>query len=206
MVAIDSHTLLTRCRTLASRASLDANDLSALLAGLELTGAALNELALPDSANSYGRNVILRTPQLEVMVATWTPGVRCAPHDHGGSVGAVLVLQGSGRHSLYRITNRALELVSEDLVTAGEILSFGSELVHAMVDGGSELPLMTLHLYTTAIDGMVVYDVPRRRTLVVDGTCGAWVPSDQSQLTQWSMAGFVEPAAIRGDFSGLDRG
>ncbi len=197
MLVVDTHTLLSRCRRLSERPSLDETDLRDVLSTVRLSDVALEELELPDSSQPYGRNVILRSPSLEVMVATWTAGISCAPHDHGGSVGAVLVLRGCGQHSLFRIRDGGLELASQHVVTGGEILNVSSELVHAMVDRDSQGPLMTLHLYTTAIDDMVVYDVPGRRTLVVDGSCGAWVPSEPGDLIRREVAGFLEPDAVR---------
>lgn len=136
----------------------------------------------PDATKPYGRDVLFETEHLEAMVATWTRGVWCAPHDHGGSVGGVRVLRGAARHRIHRLRGGTLELVREERVAAGAVLSCGADLVHAMADGGADESLMTLHLYAGPIDHMVVYDLQRHRTLVVDGGCGAWVPDDESMI------------------------
>ena len=139
-------------------------------------------LETPDLSRPYGRNVVLDTAHVEGMVATWTRGVWCAPHDHGGSIGGVRVLRGTAKHRIFQLRGGRLDLVREERVRAGQVLTCGPDLVHAMADGGAEDSLMTLHLYAGPIDHMVVYDVEGDRTLVVDGGCGAWVPDDPSQI------------------------
>ena len=42
----------------------------------------------------YSRQKLYASDELEVMLANWVPGSRCAPHDHGGSGGFVAVLTG----------------------------------------------------------------------------------------------------------------
>ncbi|MEO6629527.1 MAG: cysteine dioxygenase family protein [Aquihabitans sp.] len=56
----------------------------------------LQALALePVVGTPYSRQRIHTAPDLEVMLATWVAGMRCAPHDHGGSHGYVAILEGS---------------------------------------------------------------------------------------------------------------
>ena len=62
-------------------------------------------------------------------------------------------------------------------------------MVHSMGDAADEGVLVTLHLYTKAIDHMVVYDRSNQTTHVVEGTCGAWVPSLESGLIRSSVTG-----------------
>lgn len=168
--------LLDRCRAAAADKTLGLADLVSLQQGVALDDAALQGLARPDPARPYGRQVLLGGHGVEVMVATWTRGLTCAPHDHGGALGAVRVLQGRARHRIWRVEGGALRLVKEHVAGPGELLACGADMVHSMGDDGGDAPLMTLHLYTPTIDFMVVYDQPSDRTLVVDGDCGAWVP------------------------------
>lgn len=162
--------LLERCRQLTA-----APDLRTL--GRWLTEAQVDLSAeRPDPSRPYGRHVLLETRFVEAMVATWTPGSWCAPHDHGGSVGGVRVLRGQAAHRVYRRSAGRLEAVRDEVVRRGEVMRCGPDLVHAMADGGGDEPLMTLHLYAGPIDHMVVYDLDNDETLVVDGGCGAWVP------------------------------
>lgn len=135
---------------------------------------------IADTARPYGRHVLLEGDNLEIMLATWTRGMFCAPHDHGGSEGVVKVLQGRARHRIYTIDDDGLTLVREEIAQAGDVMLCPKSLVHAMGDDAADLPLVTLHLYTGPVPHMVVYDVRGGRTIKVDGGCGAWVPESSS--------------------------
>jgi predicted metal-dependent enzyme (double-stranded beta helix superfamily) len=171
--------------------------LTQFLKGDNLDFGAFIGVANPDSSNPYGRQVLVNTPALEVMVASWTRGMVCAPHDHGGSLGAVRVLQGRARHWMWRCEDGQLSVTHEETVEAGGVMSCGANLIHSMGDDGAELPLVTLHMYTAGIDHMVVYDVQGERTLVVDGGCGAWVPTAEPQMIRHEGQGFLSPKAVR---------
>ncbi|MCP4807420.1 MAG: hypothetical protein GY913_28850 [Proteobacteria bacterium] len=183
--------LLEHCRRLVDAPSLKT--LAGWLQDVELESADVARYRREDVSKPYGRNVILDADQVEGMVATWTRGRWCAPHDHGGSVGGVRVLQGQARHRVFRRTAGTLELVTEEVVSAGSVMRCGADLVHAMRDGGGDEPLMTLHMYAGPIDHMVVYDVEANRTLVVDGGCGAWVPHDAPELIRSTRDGIQAP-------------
>lgn len=179
--------LIERCRALARVAAPTLEDLiGALRAGD--AGPAL-DLAQADPRHPYGRRVFLESPTVEGMIARWTRAFPCAPHDHGGSVGAVRVLSGEVVHRMWQLREGRLELAEEERRGTGEILQCGRRLVHSMMDGGGEESLVTLHLYTNPIDHMVVYDVATRRTHVVQGKCGAWIPTDQPALIRRSLPG-----------------
>lgn len=154
-------------------------------------------LSRQDTAKPYGRQVLLETDALEVMVAAWTPGVPCAPHDHGGSSGAVRVLQGRALHRVWSVTDGRLQLVREERVEPGSIMACGPSLIHSMSDDGDEFPLITLHMYTNSIDHMIVFDEAHHQTLVVEGSCGAWVPHDEPNMIRSTHTGIVSPDSIR---------
>lgn len=188
--------LMAPCAALSARDSLALSDLRRLAESVQLDAAQRAALALPDAAHPYGRRVLLADDLLEVMVATWTRGVPCAPHDHGGSVGAVRVLQGRARHKVWRVVDGALVLQAEHTVEAGGVLACGPDLIHSMGDDGAADPLMTLHLYTDSIDYMVVYEPALAQTHIVDGSCGAWVPRGQPALLRRTVAGIRSRAAL----------
>ncbi len=150
----------------------------------------LCELAVENPKHPYGRRVLVNNPDVEVMVARWTRDIPCAPHDHGGSVGAVRVLQGRSRHRIWSVTDDGLVMTREEIAEAGAVLLCEADVVHSMGDDGGEAPLITLHMYTKGIDHMVVYDTHAEETLVVDGSCGAWVPDDEPHKIRQKVAGF----------------
>ena len=186
--------VISRCRALAARTGLRTADLVQAIAQGGAEDAL--ELARPDPSHPYGRRVIIQTPELEGMIATWTRAFQCAPHDHGGSEGVVRVLQGALIHRMWRVAGGRLVLVAEERNQAGDLLHCGAHLVHSMVDAGDAEPLVTLHLYHDPISHMVVYDQAVERTYVVHGACGAWVPVRQPELIRASFEGLLPPEAV----------
>lgn len=170
--------------------------LERVLSEAQISRDSVASLARPDPDRPYGRRVLLANDQVEAMLATWTRGVPCAPHDHGGSVGGVRVLQGAALHRVWRVRDGQLQLVMEERVEAGHVLSCGADLVHSMVDAGHEDPLVTLHLYAGPIRYMVVYDLEGAQTLIVDGGCGAWLPWGEPHLIRAVLPGLQPPDAV----------
>ncbi|MFN8016508.1 MAG: methyltransferase domain-containing protein [Acidimicrobiales bacterium] len=135
----------------------------------------LESLAVvPDDGTPYSRLRLHDEPDLEVMLATWAPGVRCAPHDHGGSGGCVTVLRGT-------FEERRFGWQGEDLVVDGAaervpggVMVFTADVVHDMVAPAGGL---TLHAYSPAPARMRVFDVEHREVLELVGDFGAWVPA-----------------------------
>lgn len=199
--------ILAVCRPAVTRERLRLPDLVSLAESITLTDAQIDLLCRPDLTQPYGRRVLLCEARLEVMVATWTPGVLCAPHDHGGQIGVVRVLRGSTNHQLWSVADGSARCVREHEARCGEVLVAGPSLIHAMGCAGGGQPLVTLHLYTDAIPYMIVYDLPRGETVLVDSTCGAWVPApDTGQIISrlpgiWSRRAVIDWMAERGGFS-----
>ena len=172
--------ILDPCRELTARQAPCLRSILEIARQITLTDTDLDALAHPDLEHPYGRRVLMAKPRLEVMVATWTPGTPCAPHDHGGSVGGVKVLRGTSLHRIYEVVEGALVLRREHTAGPGEVLAFGPNLIHSMSSADPNTPLMTLHFYTDAIEFMIVYTDDE--TLAVDGGCGAWMPEDEAMI------------------------
>lgn len=175
--------LLAQCHRLKDNADLGLADLRAAVRGA-VDADAIDQLVVDDDSRPYGRKVLHDGPHLEMMVASWTRDVPCAPHDHGGSVGAVRVLRGEAIHRIWKVVDGELVLAREERAGPGAVLGCGPDMIHSMVDGGAEDKLATLHLYTDPIPFMVVYDVEGRRTLRVAASCGAWVPGPELVLDE----------------------
>lgn len=186
-------TLLARCLELADRPGLSLTDLRLGVSGA-IDAAELDDMLVEDPDRAYGRRVLHDGENLEMMIASWTRGVFCAPHDHGGSVGAVRVLRGEALHRMWRLGEHGLELAAEERVGAGHVLACGPDLIHSMGDAGAADKLATLHLYTGPIPYMVVYDTAAHRTLKVAANCGAWIPGPEHILR--ALPGIERRAAI----------
>jgi predicted metal-dependent enzyme (double-stranded beta helix superfamily) len=166
--------------SMADQPELSIKVLKAAVQSVDEISGMLLPHQISDTARPYGRHVLLEGDNLEIMLASWTRGKVCAPHDHGGSEGVVKVLQGRARHRIYTIGDDGLNQVREEIAQTGDVMICAKSLVHAMGDDAAELPLVTLHLYTGPVPHMVVYDVLGGRTIKVNGDCGAWVPEPGS--------------------------
>lgn len=169
-----------KAKTLLAQSEIKTSDLVSFLNSIEVTASDVQEYHQPDPKHPYGRRVLLNHPRLEVMLATWTRGYPCAPHDHGGSNSAIRVLQGQSHHRLYQIKEEKLIEVYSEKRAKGDVLICAPKQVHAMGDDGLENALITLHAYSGSIPDMIVYDDDK--TLIVKGKCGAWIPEDEDDI------------------------
>ena len=151
--------------------------------------------ALPAPAGQpYSRHALHCGDGLEVMVARWSPGATCAPHDHGGGAGFVVVLSGSLHETGYAW--RRGDLVPVDAVArrSGSARGFGPEVIHSM--RAESLGAVTLHVYAPPPERMFVYDLDRREVLDLVGDFGAWIPEGDHPRMPFGAAAF-NPAAVR---------
>ncbi len=148
--------------TRASEAALRASDLGALRSA-------------PSAGRPYGRVPLHHGARGEVMLASWQPGVRCAPHDHGGARGLVLVLAGRFEERLFALDGPRLGGARETRRwRAGESIAVARDVVHDMQS--AEAVGLTLHLYPGDAAPARVYDAEAECTYLVRG--GAWLPPD----------------------------
>lgn len=172
------------------------DDLIAVLCGERLGNQEVAALAQPDPSKPYGRHVLFANDVLEGMVAQWTPSTPCAPHDHGGSHGAVRVISGEALHTVWAVEEGQLVAMETTSHGAGDVLPAPPNMIHSMQDAGGDTPLITLHLYTDAIEHMVVYDRVSNHTCLVDGSCGAWIPTHGEQGLLAQHDGILEPSQV----------
>jgi mannose-6-phosphate isomerase-like protein (cupin superfamily) len=98
----------------------------------------------------------------EAWLLTWLPGQGTDLHDHGGSAGAFVVLQGAlTEATVAGRRDRSARLV-EHRLAAGRTRPFGPEHVHRVRNAGTT-PAISLHVYSPALEQM-------RRYELADGT------------------------------------
>lgn len=135
----------------------------------------------PRDGEPYGRRVLSVDAQGEVMLASWRSGATCAPHDHGGARGMVLVLEGRLTETVQTPFRGGLRPGPSRTVTAGDLLHVEPRMVHEM---RADDEALTLHVYVPRVRPMRVYDRVSCATLHVADACGAWVPSDPSLVLE----------------------
>jgi cysteine dioxygenase len=179
-----------------AHASLAFENLPRLLGQPEKLGRALAQLASGDllralrapaqNGEPYGRRVLHRSAEGEVMLASWTGREACAPHDHGSSRGAVFVVEGAFLETWYRVERGLFRGFARREYGPGALMGVDRELIHAMEPVG---PGLTLHVYAPPISCMRVFDRGRGEALTVADDCGAWIPSDVRLVTARSCFG-----------------
>ncbi len=144
-----------------------------------------------DAQVPYGRTTVLAREAVELMVAGWTRGRPCAPHDHGDAIGAVQVLQGRAVQRGFSLSDGRLVPGPEQVFEPGDIVRCARGIIHQMWDSGGARPLITMHLYVGPTEPMVVYDLEHQRTQWLVGSCGAWPRANgDPKVSRW-VPGFV---------------
>lgn len=108
----------------------------------------------------------------EAWLLTWLPGQGTPWHDHGGSAGSFVVLQGALTEEVAGYRN-AVELGDVRrvegpgvLLSPGDQRTFGTRHLHRVTNAGSD-PAVSLHVYSprltamtnyTAVDGLLEVD------------------------------------------------
>lgn len=149
--------------------------------------------AVPADGTPYSRRKIHVDDDLEVMLAAWVPGQRCAPHDHGGSHGYVALVEGTFDERRFAWHGDRLEVVDEAHHEAPGAIAFGPEVIHDMVAPAGGL---SLHAYSPVPEHMNVFDLDRHEVLDLVGDFGAWIPDGDHPRTDFAQ---VSPAAATAD-------
>ncbi|MGB9303592.1 MAG: methyltransferase domain-containing protein [Mycobacterium sp.] len=147
---------------------------SELLSRVAAVRPALSALAqLPNDGEPYSRRILRVDDQVEIMLARWRPGHGCAPHDHGGSGGFVIPVEGTFQER--RFDWDGAELVVTETATRPQNapIQITTEAIHDMT---SEADGLTLHLYSPPAASMRVFDMQRAEALELVGNYGAWIP------------------------------
>lgn len=132
---------------------------------------------------AYHRASVVRRDHYELLVLTWLPGQGSAPHDHAGSVSAMLVLQGEAKEGTWRIAaDGYVDLADETPVREGELTAWQDAGVHTVRNSeGAATPLVSVHVYAPplrafrrfaarpASDAAPQPGAPQRPTVVVVG-------------------------------------
>jgi predicted metal-dependent enzyme (double-stranded beta helix superfamily) len=102
----------------------------------------------------------LVAPTWEAWVLTWLPGQGTFIHDHGGSAGAFLVLDGALTEETYGLRTPQAPAVRE--LGVGRTRAFSARHVHR-VTNTRDVPAISLHAYEPAIAFMTTYEVVGER-------------------------------------------
>lgn len=110
------------------------------------------EAYVKETNQSYHRSLVVRRENYELLVLTWRPGQESLPHDHSGSISAMLVLNGQATERFWRIApDSYADLEFEAVVPSGELTAWQDAGVHSIGNASSEQTLVTVHVYAPTL-------------------------------------------------------
>ena len=130
---------------------LDPELAAALLESMALDGEDLLPWASFDHPvrDSYGRRLLARGTNYELMVMSWLPGDYSAIHDHGAAEWGAVRYFGSTDHMVFDETGGRLSRRSRETMSRGDVVAVDHSLIHLM-GNPTDTPMMSLHLYGRA--------------------------------------------------------
>ncbi len=98
---------------------------------------------------------LIRTGEVEAWLLTWTSEQAISLHDHGGSSGVVLIVEGELTEHFTDLESRAP--LSRADWTRGSAHAFGPGHVHDLRNEG-ETPATSIHVYSPPLETMTFYE------------------------------------------------
>lgn len=129
---------------------------------------------------AYSRYIAALVP-FEVALLHWHPGAESAVHWHQGFWGYVVCLSGQLEHHGFALEGRRLVQTDRVVAFEGGVLAEPDGTIHRLVNGSTEAPLVTLHLYAPALKdlgGLQLFDVEQGDVY----TCKASAPAADLSL------------------------
>jgi predicted metal-dependent enzyme (double-stranded beta helix superfamily) len=96
------------------------------------------------------------TETYEAWVIAWPPGGAIELHDHGGSSGAVIVVEGELKESRIAARPSGGVAIRTSTIGAGESVSFGARHVHDIVNA-ADATAISVHVYAPRLSSMTYY-------------------------------------------------
>lgn len=134
----------------------------------------------PNLSEAYGRKILFKNDDVEVMLAKWSFNGMAAPHNHGTSQGLIWFAQGDFLEQHYLFMNQNLvQHKAAHFYKEGQVVTVEPNDIHSCQP---ETQGISLHIYSPPIHNMKVWDEENKRTLVVADNCGAWVPQNKDLI------------------------
>ena len=119
---------------LEPEANMDPTSASAFLAQADIEPA---DLALwadfaHSARDSYGRKLVVRGPNFELMVMSWGPGDYSAIHDHGAADWGAVRYLGAADHATFHMQDGLLTIRERRTMELDDICTVDASLIHLM--------------------------------------------------------------------------
>jgi SAM-dependent methyltransferase/predicted metal-dependent enzyme (double-stranded beta helix superfamily) len=126
-------------------------------------------------ADSYGRKLIYKGDNYEIMAMSWRPGDFSTIHDHGYTQWGCVQVFGPAEHATFRIEDDTLRTLARWRMEPNEAIGVNHDLVHQMGNPTKDTFFLTLHVYgeLEAIESVTgdarVFDLENETIQRVDG-------------------------------------
>lgn len=116
-------------------------------------------LSWPGLADPAERRWVLiaTSASFEAWVIAWPSGGEIELHDHGGSAGAVVVVQGELVETSVSLLHGGV-ITKTNILKTGDSVTMASEHVHDIANLG-ETPALSVHVYAPRLTTMTYYDI-----------------------------------------------
>lgn len=135
-------------------------------------------LSIPStqSTEAYGRKILYKDSNIEVMLARWSYQSMAQPHNHGHSKGLIWFVLGNFFEQQFLFRNGELKPKAEPTpYIENQVARVETGEIHSCYPQTTGL---SLHLYMPPIKEMKVWDRINKKTLIVADNCGAWIPTN----------------------------
>ncbi|HDX9656907.1 TPA: cysteine dioxygenase family protein [Bacillus toyonensis] len=102
--------------------------------------------------HEYGRNVIYQSEFVEILVLNFPSKAKTFVHDHGISLGCILIVDGTLQNITYENNSERIEEFSE-----GNIFTVKKDTVHKMYNA-TDSTAITFHVYSPPLKDVQIYE------------------------------------------------
>lgn len=141
------------------------------------------------TTDSYGRKLVYKGDQYEIMVMSWSPGDFSTIHDHGFTQWGAVQVFGPAEHATFRAAQDRIHTLARWQLDADDIIGVGHELVHQMGNNTEDQYFLTLHIYGVMeqIDSVTgdarIFDLENNTIQRVDGGVFFALPAEKVNST-----------------------
>jgi cysteine dioxygenase len=134
--------------------------------------------------DGYGRKMVHKSDDFEIMVMSWNPGDFSAIHDHGNTQYGAVQIFGEADHAIFSIADDHMVTTSRWLTSTGDTVPVNHDLIHQMGNPGDK-PFISLHVYGTTMQTAYVtgearlYDIQNGIINLSNGGAFFSLPEDQ---------------------------
>ncbi|UKN03383.1 cysteine dioxygenase family protein [Paracrocinitomix mangrovi] len=159
-----------------------------------------------DKKEGYGRHLVHKGKNFEIMVMSWAPLDATAIHNHGYTEWGAVKTFGKLEHTSFEYKNSCLTTLFKEKLSKDEVIAVNQNLIHQMANFSGE-NVISLHIYGTslAVDGITdnshLYELGKGEVQVVDG--GVFYDLPKSEIAIANNELYTDRLTLIGHYTSL---